>query len=60
MSKRKKQFTGNTTNQPPKATSAGVEMVLVPTAPKRDGFSMADFRSALKQAESVDNPSRIK
>lgn len=35
-----------------------IELVAVPSAPRRDGFDIARFRSALKMAESTDSPSR--
>lgn len=57
MSKKQRNKTNN--NPVPKA-SGNVEMVFVPSAPKRDGFSMADFRSAIKAADSVEYPSRTK
>lgn len=48
------------TNKPTKQESAKVELVAVPTAAKRDNFSVGDWRSALKQAENTTSPSRTK
>lgn len=55
MSKNRK-LTPNSTTTP----SASVEMIAVPTAARRDSFNVGDWRSALKLAESVDNPTRVK
>lgn len=43
---------------PSAGAGARVELIAIPSAPRRDGFDIAKFRSALKQAESVDSPSR--
>lgn len=39
-------------------TSSKGELIAIRSTPRRDGFDIARFRTAMKQAESVDNPSR--
>lgn len=55
-----KNKTKSSNKQKTDRVSAVDQPVYVPSAPKRDGFSIVDFRSAIRQAESVDNPSRVK
>ncbi len=44
----------------PQSKKALPPIETIPIAPKREGFSMADFRMAMKAAENPQTPSRIK
>ncbi len=56
MSTKKKNKTKHAPR--PARIASSAPPVVIQTAPRRDGFSIAQWRLAMKQAESVDYPSR--